>query len=229
MEVLWHMQHGPEDAAHTILNRIREGHSPSNILASFALLDLKGKSLVPRSTDIIDPESQTKTTTPRGPSLMSPTVPDRFVPSPISACSDPEFWRAPLRLQRGSIKHAFSIFLQCTTTLFHVYTQEEVSSLLDCSLQEQDAIPLAILCEAYAVAAVGSRYWRSQIPPEHGNQFYNVAKQLLDECIERTPIRAMKVCTLLAMCNIINKATVAFVYIGIRTFRLLFNGGKWLT
>lgn len=206
MEVLWYMQHGPEDAAHTIVARTREGHSLSDILASFALLDLQGKSVVPRSTDIIDSESQTKTTTPRGPTLVSPTVPDRFVPTPISACSDPEFWRAPLRLQRSSIKHAFFIFLQYTTTLFRVYTQEEVSSLLDFSLQEQDAIPVAVLCEAYAVATVGSRYSRSQISPEHGNHFYNVAKQLLDECIERTPIRATKVCTLLAMCSIINKA-----------------------
>jgi hypothetical protein len=95
-----------------------------------------------------------------------------------------------------------------------VYTQEEVNNLLDSSLREEETVSLSTLCEACGIAAIGSRYSRSQISPEHGNYYFSTARQLLDECIERTPLRAVKVCAILAMCNIVNKATVALAYIG---------------
>lgn len=47
-----------------------------------------------------------------------------------------------------------------------------------------------------------------------GEYYFSMTKQLLDECVEKTPLQAMKVCALLAMCNIINKATAAFAYVG---------------
>lgn len=95
-----------------------------------------------------------------------------------------------------------------------MYTQEEVDVLLDTSLREDEAISLATLCEICSIAAFGSRFSRAQIPPEHGDYFLNITKQLLEECIADVPLRAMKVCALIAMCNIVNKATAAFAYVG---------------
>jgi hypothetical protein len=51
-------------------------------------------------------------------------------------------------------------------------------------------------------------------PPELADYFYAVAKHGLDSAILYSPIRAMKVCALLGMYNIVVKATVALAYIG---------------
>lgn len=109
---------------------------------------------------------------------------------------------------------AFTIFLQSTTTLFHVYTQGEVDELLGSSLGEDGEVSPSILCEACAIAAVGSRYAQAQIPPDVGDYYFNVAKHSLDDCVKQMPFRAIKACALLAFCNIVDKATTAFAYVG---------------
>jgi hypothetical protein len=134
--------------------------------------------------------------------------------SRIPDLSDSAPLAATLRLHGDVLMEAFSTFLKCTATIFHIYTQEEVDALLTESLQTDGQIPLSTLCEVCGIAAVGSRFSRAKISPELGEYYYTVTKQLLDECIEKTPLRAMKVCALLAMCNIVNKATAAFAYVG---------------
>jgi hypothetical protein len=127
--------------------------------------------------------------------------------------SDPAPLASALRSQSDTFKHAFSVFLQCTATLFHVYSQEQVNEVLDSFLHIKEPVSLSTLCEACSIAAVGSRYSRSAIPAERGGYYFNVSKLLLDDCIEKSPLKAIKVCALLAMCNIVNKSTVAFAYV----------------
>jgi hypothetical protein len=60
-------------------------------------------------------------------------------------------------------------------------------------------------------------------PAELADYFYTVAKHGLDSAIMYNPLRAIKVCALLGMYNIIVKATVALAYIGIGPMRGTFS------
>lgn len=128
--------------------------------------------------------------------------------------SDSARLAATLRSQSDILMEAFATFMQCTSTIFHIYTHEEVDALLTESLHTDGPVPLSTLCETCGIAAVGSRFSRAKITPQMGEYYFSMTKQLLDECVEKTPLQAMKVCALLAMCNIINKATAAFAYVG---------------
>jgi hypothetical protein len=44
--------------------------------------------------------------------------------------------------------------------------------------------------------------------------FYHVSRRFFSEVMEERPLDTIKVCTLTAMHNIMNKATVALAYIG---------------
>lgn len=198
VELLWHIQHAPETDVQTIVSRLRRGNDPSAILATIQSYDttaLPANALQPHTRQYTAPT----------PSHTQTGLPDLSDSRPLAAT---------LRAQGDVLMEAFSTFLQCTATIFHIYTQDEVEDLLTDSLQVDDQVPLSTLCEICGIAAVGSRFSRSKISPEMGEFYFSVTKQLLDECIEKTPLQAMKVCALLAMCNIINKATAAFAYVG---------------
>lgn len=231
LDLLWHIQHGSEHDAVTIVRELRGGKDPSTILASLSLLGL-GLGEAPSQRDS---SSTSLGNTPTGATASTAAVaPARALqqkqtaqPLPhnvtrsnnsvaIPDFSDTALLASALRLQSAIFKHAFSVFLQCTAKIFHIYTQDEVDNLLDSSLRESKTIPLHTICEACSIAAVGSRYSRSQIAPEHGDYYFTVAKQLLDDCIEKAPLQAVKVCAMLVVCNLINKATSAFAYVGKR-------------
>lgn len=219
LDLLWHIQHASATDAKSIFDRIRRGDDPATVVSSLNNVTELGRQSValpsaggPDSTVVAGSSAREQTSAPPGPhqdpwstSSLSMALPDFSDPAPLAAA---------LRSQSNVFKHAFSVFFECTAAIFHVYTQEEVNDLLDMALSAQGTVSLSTLCEACAIAAVGSRYSRSEIAPELGNYYFSFAKQLLDECIEKAPLRAMKVCALLAMCNLVNKATVAFAYIG---------------
>ena len=46
------------------------------------------------------------------------------------------------------------------------------------------------------------------------NDFYSLSKQYTESVIEKDPLEAVKVCTLHAIYNVMDKATVALAYIG---------------
>ena len=65
-----------------------------------------------------------------------------------------------------------------------------------------------------AVASVGAQYCPDESGPEIAANFYEIAKTYLDVVIEQQPLNAIRVCTLLAQFNIMNKTTIALLYIG---------------
>ncbi|KAF2015138.1 hypothetical protein BU24DRAFT_452012 [Aaosphaeria arxii CBS 175.79] len=131
----------------------------------------------------------------------------------VSDTSKPKVLAESIRAQRETIRQSYSTFLQCSATSFHVYSQEQVNGLLDAFRPECTDISLSTLCSTCAVAAVGERFYPGPVSPSDYSHFFNAAKQLLDDCIDQTPLQAIKVCALLGMCNIITKSTAALAYI----------------
>ncbi|KAL2674322.1 hypothetical protein Neosp_012773 [[Neocosmospora] mangrovei] len=80
-----------------------------------------------------------------------------------------------------------------------------------CTMAKQKT---AICCLA-AVAAVGVQYNGDDFDVGADAVFYDVARHFFENLVEEQPLDAIKACTMLAMYNILNKATVSLAYIGL--------------
>lgn len=186
----------PPDEAARILERIRSSPDPSHLL------------------DQPNHDSTSSTSAPQNPtsplSNHSPSV-DTLHPSNEHRLSSSAFalLRSPATIE------AFRFLLQCTGLLFHVFTRAQGEALLQ-EVQGNDdtAVSETSMCEACAMAALGFQYSQGETGFETGQYLYNVARQYLDDAIAADPLRAMKVCVLLAMYNIVKKSSVALVYVG---------------
>lgn len=117
--------------------------------------------------------------------------------------------------QRSTFEQAAEKVLTTTGVLFQVYSSEQQKAIFHEVYCDQTRPPsMAAICELCCVAAVGTQYSAGQIGPQTGEELYSIAKHLLDDVITLSPLRAMKVSTLLAVYNIVNHATVSLVYIG---------------
>ncbi|RYO02259.1 hypothetical protein AA0120_g409 [Alternaria tenuissima] len=131
------------------------------------------------------------------------------------------------------INGPLDMFFGCVGALFYIMNQDDVQiSIAAMKASGNGHIPLGdvltngsnIQLRTYAaelagMAAIGVVH--SQLadpetapPPELADYFYAVAKHGLDSAISFSPLRAMKICLLLGMYNIVVKATVALAYIG---------------
>ncbi|KAF1810313.1 hypothetical protein P152DRAFT_94702 [Eremomyces bilateralis CBS 781.70] len=128
---------------------------------------------------------------------------------------------------------AITAFSECTGTLYYAFTQEQVDDLLhsafgqmtqpetaflDVFKENADLQDRARIAELCGMAAVGIYYERrsdqdSGPPAALAEYFYVISKLMLDSSIAAHPLRAMKVCSLLAMYNIVVKASVALEYV----------------
>ncbi|KAL0260079.1 hypothetical protein SLS55_005824 [Diplodia seriata] len=120
-----------------------------------------------------------------------------------------------IRDNLDDIKHAFSIYIERTTMLFHVYTEADVSRIL--ALVDEPSvldIPGPVLCEVCSIVAIASHFDRQRVPPDKSDLMYSVAKHFLDDLVLQNPLRAIKVCALLVLYNVVVKATVALTYVG---------------
>jgi hypothetical protein len=66
------------------------------------------------------------------------------------------------------------------------------------------------------VAAVGTQYLHEMFDRRIERAFYELARYDFEILVEAAPLEALKVCILMAMYNISNKATIALVYVGKR-------------
>jgi hypothetical protein len=133
----------------------------------------------------------------------------------------------------ATVQRAVQMFFDCTGLLFHVYAEEHVKNILEQTLgsvtSPESTMFLDVLkkhphmkikfAEISGMASVGILYLRAtddaeSPPPGLAQHFYDITRWLLDNAIECDPFRAMKICVLLTMYNIVLKATVALVYIG---------------
>jgi hypothetical protein len=135
----------------------------------------------------------------------------------------------------ATVKAAVAMFFMATGLLFYVFPKEQADSIQHDLLNEakypgdtpfsvilsksdslEERARLAEICGAASVGMLYQRLFDKQQPPPLGlsDYFYSLTKQLLDNTIEANPLRAMKVCAMLAMYNIVVKGSVALAYVG---------------
>jgi hypothetical protein len=106
-------------------------------------------------------------------------------------------------------------FFGSSGKLFHVFSREQVDL---CFHQVYNGAPAndpaSARCCLFAVAAVGAQYMGGILGTTAEMTFYNIAKLYFEDIVEAHPYEAIKVCTLLAMFNIMNKAMVSLAYVG---------------
>jgi hypothetical protein len=123
-------------------------------------------------------------------------------------------------------------FFNCVGALFYIMNREEVEESMETivSIQKpigdivaanKDAQTTTIAGELAGMASIGVVHAQlanpaTAPPAELADYFYAVAKLSLDVAIEYNPLRAVKICALIAMYNIIVHATVALAYLGMR-------------
>ncbi|KAM0418777.1 hypothetical protein ACHAPT_012287 [Fusarium lateritium] len=113
---------------------------------------------------------------------------------------------------------AVDSFFSSSGRLFHVFSHEQVS-LFHKTVFSSDGYTVAsqktAICCLAAVAAVGVQYNSDDFDVGTDGIFYDVARHFFENLVEEQPLDAIKACTLLAMYNIMNKATVSLAYIDI--------------
>ncbi|KAG9192483.1 hypothetical protein G6011_11217 [Alternaria panax] len=135
------------------------------------------------------------------------------------------------------INGPLDMFFNCVGALFYIMNRDDVQvSITAIEASGNGQTPLghvfnngsSIQLRTYAaelagmashtLAAIGVIHFQladpaTAPPPELADYFYAVAKHGLDSAISYSPLRAMRVCALLGMYNIVVKATVALAYI----------------
>ena len=140
------------------------------------------------------------------------------------------------------MKTGIDNFFTCTGALFPTFTREEADNmereiiapiqahgynwLLDSTDEPVSMRRKAALSELCGMAAIGLQYNSSTLPGlgmptarepglfEFDKAFYAISKRYLDTAIESNPFRAMKLCALLSMFNVITHSSVALAYVG---------------
>ncbi|RSL57579.1 hypothetical protein CEP54_008230 [Fusarium duplospermum] len=113
---------------------------------------------------------------------------------------------------------AVDSFFNSSGRLFHVFSREQILRYHEdvfandsCTVANQKT---AICCLA-AVAAVGVQYNGDDFDVGTDGVFYDVARHFFENLVEEQPLDAIKACTMLAMYNMMNKATVSLAYIDV--------------
>ncbi|KAF9766544.1 hypothetical protein IL306_001033 [Fusarium sp. DS 682] len=159
------------------------------------------------------------------PQIGDDTLGKADVPPPYSAlreqAADASAFLISVVLPSASTTQAaVDSFFSSSGKLFHVFSREQVLGYYK-DVFGRDGCPIprqktAICCLA-AVAAVGVQYNAGDFEVAIEGVFYDLARQFFGSFMEEQPLDAIKVCALLAMYNIMNKATVSLAYIGSST------------
>ncbi len=122
--------------------------------------------------------------------------------------------------QQSNFEKAADTLLKVSGLVFRVYSPEQQRDILQHVYHDSERTSSkAAICELCSLAAVGTQFSGGEIPPDNGDIMYSMAKQFLDDVIAVSPLRALKVVTLLAVYNMLNHATVSLAYIGKSRFR----------
>lgn len=117
--------------------------------------------------------------------------------------------------QQSNFEKAADTLLKVSGLVFRVYSSEQQQDILRHVYHGSERpSSKAAVCELCSLASVGTQFSGGQIPPDDGDIMYSMAKQFLDDVIAVSPLRALKVVTLLAIYNMMNHATVSLAYIG---------------
>lgn len=116
---------------------------------------------------------------------------------------------------RSAMEQGIMHFQSRCGRLFYICTPEQ-AHLLFTRVFDSDpaAVKSAVLSELCSVAAAGLLYGSDEAFADTADALYGIAKQFLDDLIDTDALRAVRTCAVLAMYNIVNKATVALAMVG---------------
>jgi hypothetical protein len=187
------IQNNTSEEAETVLQRIRSSEEFLSLLENVEIEGQRasqGKAVRQTSTSVSDTVG----------------IQERPQNSPIQVIlTIPEF---------EVIQEAIEGFFSCSGKLFHVFSREQVAKHYDNMVSGSGVNQKAAICCITAVAAVGAQYSASTFGGFVEQSLYDITRHYIETVIEAYPLDAIKVCTLLAMFNIMNKATMSLAYVG---------------
>jgi len=232
-EILWYLQTKSPEQATALLEHLRSsnrGNDMGAILQHFAQYRQD-----PFSTELI---SESETTSSQ--SISMPSASYNMEPLDLARLLDDRGLVQPDTAASLSTRTSYATvldlqeplgcFFNCVGALFYIMDKDEVqrsienlkdihTPLGDMVAMNMDAKTTTIAAELAGMAAVGVVHSRladpaAARPAELADYFYAVAKLGLDAAIEHNPLRAVKICALVAMYNITVHANVALAYLG---------------
>ncbi|KAK8131701.1 ankyrin repeat protein [Apiospora sp. TS-2023a] len=128
------------------------------------------------------------------------------------AAGPPSTLRSP---DSDVLNRAIASFFDCSATLFHVFTQEQIADYQNArfSAAASEESRNQATCVVSAVAAVGLQYLPEGADFSLEQSLYATARHYYDLLLEFNPLEAMKVCALFVLYNIFARSTVALAYI----------------
>lgn len=106
-------------------------------------------------------------------------------------------------------------FYTCSGTLFYICTREESFELFRSLYWGDGAVRTTLaLAELCAIAAVGSQYDTDLVSVEHRRAFFDTAKICIDDVVETSELRAMRLYALCGMFSVMDKRIAAWTYVG---------------
>ncbi|KAK7992683.1 ankyrin repeat protein [Apiospora saccharicola] len=113
------------------------------------------------------------------------------------------------------LNRAIASFFDCSATLFHVFTQEQIADYQKArfSAVTSEESRNQATCVVSAVAAVGLQYLPEGADFSLEQSLYATSRHYYDLLLEFNPLEAMKVCALFVLYNIFARSTVALAYI----------------
>lgn len=121
----------------------------------------------------------------------------------------------PLDISKSDVlREAIDGYHTCICHLFHVFSPQQVDQQWEKMTSDTGAVQSAASSCITAIAAVGARYWDNDVQQPVEEECYDRASHGFEKVLETNPLDALKVCTLLAMYNIVDKSTVALSWVG---------------
>lgn len=229
LEIFWHLQREPAEKARMFLEHVKNSEQIRASNVEEWLHDPPG-----HRTDSPFSQSRRMSNASTANSLATRTANRSANDATSHVSPNSEVDQAQnlgFHVTIATVKRAVDMFFRSTGMLFYIVPKEQLDAILD-SIQLPDNTPFtailkssislqarARLAELCGMAAVGLLYLRisdeERAPPAKlAHYFYSITKQMLDSAVEANPLRAMKVCALLALYNIYVKARVALAYVG---------------
>jgi hypothetical protein len=98
--------------------------------------------------------------------------------------------------------------------LFHVFSADQLDYHYQSMSSSEGPPPKISVCVVSAVAAVGLQYLNSVVDDGFRTALYQNARMHLEDVVEESPLDTIKICSVLAMFNVLEKATISLAYIG---------------
>ncbi|KAF4988234.1 hypothetical protein FGRMN_9886 [Fusarium graminum] len=125
-----------------------------------------------------------------------------------------------------ALRDGVNCYFSYLGTMFPIYSRPDIDSIIDTFLATESASQTSSSSdhnadrkvaygELLAVCALGFQYDRVTLPNGNGSictPFYQKARLFLDHVVEKSPLRAMRICCCLGIYNVIAKSSLAVSY-----------------